>query len=694
MGNTVVMATAVGKQNRGGPAPTFLPLTVDYMQKASAAGRIPTNFLRRELGQSVTEVLISRLTDRSIRPLFPKDYFNETQIVCNLLAVDGVHDPEVCSINAASTALALSDIPWNGPVGAVRIGCIDDEVIFNPTRKQLAKSSMNLILAGTLNSKIVMIEGSGKSIPPSLLKNVLRAGSQQAEEIATSIKTFAEQNGRPKRTYTPQETIDSEVESALNSLSLRKLEEILTDESHHKISRDQAISSLKGSVLNSLREQYPEVESVLLAQGFDSLCKKTFRSLIFSNNTRCDGRALTDLRDISCEVDILPPLHGSSLFQRGQTQVMSSLTFDSPDSAAKMDNITAEISGIEKKNFFLHYEFPPYATNETGRSGSIGRREIGHGALAERSLVSVIPDDYPFTIRLTAEVLESNGSSSMASACAGSLALMDAGVPISAPVAGIAVGMVTKTDEASGEIVDSRILTDLLGIEDYMGDMDFKVAGTRDGVTAIQADVKLPGVPIQLINAAMTEASVGMQRILDIMAATLPGPRSERKANTPILETIKIPRQKKSQFVGFGGCNLKAIKNATGVTITFSGEDDFQLFAPNPDAMAEAQEQIKTLMEHAAEQDVHFEFGAIYKAKIEEIRDYGVMVRLHPNKAPVLLHNSQLERNVSHPSALGLEVGQELNVKYFGMDPASGRMRLSQKILSSLPSSNIHSFHK
>lgn len=359
------------------------------------------------------------------------------------------------------------------------------------------------------------------------------------------------------------------------------------------------------------------------------------------------------------------------------------MTFDSLESSVKTDIITTALSGVKDKNFMLHYEFPPYATNEIGKMGGINRRELGHGALAEKALRAVIPKDFPFTIRVTSEVLESNGSSSMASACGGSLALMDAGVPISSAVAGVAVGLISRPNpEKPAEIQDYRILTDILGIEDYLGDMDFKLAGTSKGINALQADVKIPGLPLKVVMEAIQQATVAKKEILAIMNRTIDKPRETRKANGPVVENVRVPVSRRARFVGPGGYNLRRLQAQTGVTISQVDEETFSVFAPTPSAMSEAQEFITEICKD--DQDQQLEFGAVYTATITEMRDIGVMVKLYPNMSAVLLHNSQLDhKRIKHPSALGLEVGQQIQVKFFGRDPTDGRMRLSRKVLQS-----------
>uniref|UniRef100_A0A803SXA5 polyribonucleotide nucleotidyltransferase n=1 Tax=Anolis carolinensis TaxID=28377 RepID=A0A803SXA5_ANOCA len=637
LGDTSVMVTAVSKTK---PSPSqFMPLVVDYRQKAAAAGRIPTNYLRRELGSTDKEILTSRKT-MSLPSFFLTLFFFPHQILCNLLAVDGVNDPEVLAINGASAALTLSDIPWNGPIGAVRVGLIDGEVVVNPTRKEMSSSTLDLIVSSAPRSQVVMLEAAAENVLQQDFCHAIKVGVKHGQQIIQGIQQLAKEQGVPKRTVqklftAPEETVEC-------------------------ISRDEAINKIRLETEEQLKEKFPDSEPYEIMEAFNVVSKDIFRNLILNEYRRCDGRDLTSLRNISCEVDMFKTLHGSALFQRGQTQVLCTVTFDSLESSVKSDLITTAISGIKEKNFMLHYEFPPYATNEIGKISSMNRRELGHGALAEKALKPVIPNEFPFTIRVTSEVLESNGSSSMASACGGSLALMDAGVPISSAVAGVAVGLVTSPNsEKNGDIENYRLLTDILGIEDYNGDMDFKMAGTNKGITALQADIKLPGIPLKIVMEAIQQAT----------------------------ETVQVPLSKRARFVGPGGYNLKKLQAETGVTVSQVDEETFSIFAPTPAAMHEAQEFITEVCKD--DQDYQLEFGAIYTATITELRDIGVMVKLYPNMTPVLLHNSQLDqRKIKHPSALGLEVGQEIQVKYFGRDPTDGRMRLSRKVLQS-PASSV-----
>lgn len=689
LGETSVMVTAVSKTKPA--AAQFMPLVVDYRQKAAAAGRIPTNYLRRELGTTDSEILTSRLIDRCIRPLFPAGYFYDTQVLCNILAADGVNDPDVLAINGASAALSLSDIPWNGPIGAVRVGLVDGEFLINPTRSEMSGSKLNLVIAGAPSSQVVMMEAAAENVLQQDFSHAVKLGVKHTQQIIQAIQQMSREMKISKRTPARLFTAAPEMLDYTRQLASDKIYAVFTDFTHDKVSRDEAINKVRLEAEEHIREKFPQSESFEVVEAFNGVSREVFRNLVLNEYRRCDGRDLTSLRNISCEVDVFKPLHGSALFQRGQTQVLCSVTFDSLESIMKTDVITTALSGVKDKNFMLHYEFPPYATNEIGKVGGINRRELGHGALAEKALRPVIPPDVPFTVRVTSEVLESNGSSSMASVCGGSLALMDAGVPISTAVAGVAIGLISKPNpEKPSEIQDYRLLTDILGIEDYNGDMDFKMAGSSKGITALQADIKIPGLPLKIVMEAIQQATVAKREILGIMNKVISKPRSSRKENGPLVENVKVPLSRRALFVGPGGFNLRRLQAQTGVTISQVDEETFSVFAPTPGAMSEAQEFIRDVCRDDQEQQL--EFGAVYTATVTEIRDIGVMVKLYPNMSAVLLHNSQLDhKRIKHPSALGLEVGQQIQVKYFGRDPTDGRMRLSRKVLQSPAAAAVRS---
>ena len=604
--------------------------------------------------------------------------------------------PDVNAINAASAALHLSDIPWNGPIGAVRVGMEKREgaVITNPTRRELQHSPLDLIVAATKQNLVVMLEGKGDVILLQDLLKAIKHGTREAQVIIEQIERMRKEMKHLKPKRIPQVDIGrkleltEEVMNAIKTISSLRIKEIFRDGSHDKMSRDNMINALRQEVVENIWSSFPDHDVNQITDALNKHIIDMFRTIILEENKRCDGRSFEDMRQISCEVDLFNPLHGSSLFTRGQTQVLCSVTLDSKESALKLDSLAALETGVKEKNFFLHYEFPPYATGEIGRMGVVNRRELGHGALAEKGLVPVIPSNYPFTIRLNAEVLESNGSSSMATVCAGSMALMDAGVPILAPAAGVAMGLITKYEnDDTKHIEDYKILTDQLGIEDYMGDMDMKVAGTKKGITSIQTDIKIPGLPLKIVNESLQKAIEAKSRILDIMNDCINAPRMEKKDSWPVSETMNVDPHKRSKIIGPGGVHVKQIFLTTGVQMNQLDEATIELFAPSQSAMDEAKEIIENFI--AKERVPELDFGGIYTAKIVEIRDIGVMVTLYPSMPPALLHNSQLDqRKVAHPSALGLTVGQEIPVKYFGRDPVSGLMRLSRKVLQS-PASAI-----
>lgn len=480
-GDTNVMATVVSK-NKQSVGAGFVPLTVEYRQKAAAAGRIPTHHLRREIGSTEKEILTSRIIDRSIRPLFPKNFTCETQVTCNLLSLDSQNDPDVLAINAASTALALSDVPWNGPIGAVCVALDSNyECITNPTRKERTEAKLNVIIAANETGNIYMMEAfANEPIHEQHLIKCVSKAIRETKIINQSIIKLQKNHGKPKRSLESIAKPEEKHLEAIRMLAKARIQNVFADHSHDKFSRDRVLQEIRVDTLTSLNEEFPG-ESTILNDAFTIIVKRIYAEYVTETGSRCDGRKIDELRPISCEVDLFRPVHGSALFQRGQTQVLCTATLDSLDSTWRADSISAITQGIREKNFMLHYEFPQYAVNEIGKS-SIGRRDIGHGALAERALRPVVPVDNNFTIRLLCEVLESNGSSSMASVSAGSLALYDSGIKISSPVTGIAIGLIEYNDT-------NILLTDISGFEDFYGEMDFKIAGTKKAFTALQVKI-------------------------------------------------------------------------------------------------------------------------------------------------------------------------------------------------------------
>lgn len=711
LGDSSVLVTAVSEKTPKNQNYNYTPLTVDYRQKAAAFGRIPTTHLRRDIGVTEKEILTARMIDRSIRPSFPFGYRSDTQVICNLLSVDGTNDPDVLAINGASAALSISDIPWAGPIGATRVGLVGELPVVNPTRKELENSRLNLVVAANNLSNVVMLDGSCKE--PVLLPDISKAIKSAIKECRTiieSIVSLQSQCGKPKRSVDlsimPSESFLAETSDTYHD----KIKAVLQNHNLDKVERDLELSSVREQYAVSMQEKYPDMIKSTIDIAFGLTVKKVYREIVLQTKIRCDGRKIDEVRQIECQVDLYKPLHGSALFQRGQTQVFCSTTFDSPDAAFRTDLMTNLVSGVKEKNFMLHYEFPPFATNEVGRVGGLpGRRDFGHGALAEKGIRPVVPDQHDMAIRLNCEVLESNGSSSMASVCAGSMSLMDAGVNIKEHVAGVAMGLISDSsllsnDEAKTTDSNSIVLTDILGFEDFIGDMDFKIAGTKRAITALQLDVKpLTGITMSTVQQALQKAHSARSLIISKMSTAITNPRKEKKDNHPILKTFHIPIHKVPQFLGFGGSNLKKLMANIGVRISSYGgsamddspqgvnpqQDNFVMFAPNKEALKEAEEYIETLL--AQRREPEFEFNGIYTATIVEIRDNGLMVTLYPNMKPTLLPLSQLDiRVVKHPSVLNFEVGQTIQVKYFGRDPATGIMRLSRKSLQMTSVARVH----
>ncbi|XP_065833425.1 polyribonucleotide nucleotidyltransferase 1, mitochondrial-like isoform X2 [Oscarella lobularis] len=677
MGDTSVLVTAVSSPIAS--ESLFLPLRVDYREKAAAAGRIPPNYFRRELRATDREIITSRSIDRVVRAFFPRGFTNETQIVGSLLSADGVHDPDVLSINGASAALTVSGIPWNGPIGAVRVGLIDGEYVLNPTKKELLTSDLNLVVAST-DKKIVMVEAASSELPEDVYFRAVELGFEECKKIVRLLLDLQRKAGKVKRNYDLL-LPTAEICTAARESHQSELMEILTEFHSNKVERGRAAAAAKERAVRELKERYPAVSPATLEAAYNRLGIHCLNDIVLERGTRFDGRSFTDLRPMECEVGLKKPLHGSALFQRGQTQVFTTLTFDSQQSAKKTDLISAIIGGSQDKEFMVHYEFPPFCNNEIGFILQHNRREIGHGALTENALRPVVPEEFPFTIRLTSQVLESNGSSSMASICAGSLALMDAAVPISSSVAGVACGLVAKENDESGDFENYRILTDISGLEDALGGMDFKVAGTRDGITACQLDVKsVRGLPLHVFKETLEVATKGRHKVLDVMDETMSEARTEPNSNRPVYETITVPAVKRYKFLGPGGYRIRKLTEETGVGIEPVGEEEFSVYAPTPSMMQDAKQRIETLLSEA--EDPEMEFGAVYTGTIVDIRDFGVMIELFKGVSPALVHNSQLDhRKVYHPSVLNLKLGQEMTVKYLGRDPSSGRIRLSRKAL-------------
>jgi polyribonucleotide nucleotidyltransferase len=661
-GETIILVTAVSatKIKEG---QDWFPLSVEYREKAAAVGRFPGGYFKREGRPTEKEVLTARMTDRPLRPLFPKGYLYDTQIVGTLMSADGQNDPDMLSINGASAALMVSDIPFAGPVGAVRVGRIGGQFVANPTHAQRAESDLDLVYVGTEND-VIMIEGAGNEIPEEEFIKALEFGHVEAVKMIVAQKELAAMVNKAKREM-PLFTVKDEVMEVAYEIAGSRIEGALYTPS--KVARSKAVNALKDEVGTAIKAKFPEATPFEISQAFDYLQKKAFRVAILDRKSRCDGRGLGDLRQLSAETGLLPRSHGSALFARGETQALCLLTLATTQEAQDMDGYTG---GDTSKAFILHYNFPPFSVGETGRMGGMNRREIGHGALAERSIAPVIPstEDFPYAIRISSEVCESNGSTSMASVCGGVLALMDAGVPIKTPVAGISVGLVT---EFEGDTLKRyTTLADIIGSEDHFGDMDFKLCGTREGVTGFQLDLKLPGVSHKIIAEAVHQARDLRMKILDVMAACIAAPRTEMSPYAPRIETIKINPDKIGLIIGPGGKTIKGIVAETGAEINIEDDGSIRIYSNNPEAMARAKQIINGMTKEVT-------IGEIYNAPVVNIKEFGCFVEILPGKDG-MCHISELaDFRVKRVEDI-VKMGDMIWVKVLGVDER-GKIKLSRK---------------
>jgi polyribonucleotide nucleotidyltransferase len=656
-GETVVLATATASATpRQGV--DFFPLTVDYEEKLYAAGKIPGGFIKREGRPSTEAILVSRLTDRPLRPLFPKGFRNDVQIIVTPLSADQQNNPDILSITAASAALMISDIPFDGPVGAVRVGLIDGQLVINPTATQLQSSALDLVMAATRDA-VVMVEADALEVPEETILEALRVGHEAIIPLLDLQVRLREHAGKPKREF-PLEVLDETfVERVAEYLGSRLREALINPA---KQEREERLAALREEVLNHFGEAGNDEGEINLA--FDALLKRTTRTMILKEGIRPDGRTPREIRPISVEVGILPRTHGSGLFTRGQTQVLTVCTLGSTADEQIIDGLGVE----EAKRFMHHYNFPPFSTGETRPLRGPGRREIGHGMLAERALAGMIPsvETFPYTIRLVSEVLSSNGSTSMASVCGSTLALLDAGVPIAAPVAGIAMGLVTDDDG------NYAILTDIQGIEDALGDMDFKVAGTRTGVTAIQMDIKVKGLSREVMEQALKQANDARQYILNRMLAVIPRPRQEMSRYAPRIVRIQINPDKIGTVIGPGGKQIKKIIDETKASIDIEDDGSVFIASPDPEAAQRAVDMIRSLTEEV-------EVGKTYRGTVKRLMDFGAFVEVLPGKEG-LVHISQLANHRVDKVSDVVNVGDTLDVKVTEID-ALGRINLSHRAL-------------
>ena len=653
-GDTVVLVTAVSsREAREGI--DFFPLTVDYQEKTFAAGKIPGGFFKREGRPSEKEVLTSRLIDRPLRPNFAEGFVCETQVIATVLSADRDNDPDTIALIGASTALQVSDIPFNGPLAAVRMGRIGGQLVVNPLIEDLEKSDLNLIVACSRDA-IVMVEGGGKVVPEDVVLDALFGALNAVQPILDMQDELQKELGKPKRTVEAPKRDDA-LHRRVEALAVPKIREAMTFAAKHE--RNDRLRETKRAVREAVAAEFVDRESEVRA-AYEDIEYRLFRETIVRENRRVDGRGLKDIRPISCAVEVLPRTHGSALFTRGETQALCVTTLGTTADEQKIDALLGEYY----KRFMLHYNFPPFSVGEAKFLRGPGRREIGHGALAERALSAVLPDEakFPYTIRLVSEILESNGSSSMATICGGSLSLMDAGVPILSPVAGVAMGLIKEGAEV-------RVLTDILGDEDHLGDMDFKVAGTADGVTAVQMDNKIGGVSREVMRDALYQARDGRLHILGEMKKALPSHREELSDYAPRITTLKIRPDKIRDVIGPGGKVIRSIVEETGAKIDVEDDGTILVASVDGEAMRRAIERIQSITAEA-------EIGKIYKGKVRKIMDFGAFVEILPG-TDGLVHISQLANHRVAKVEDVVKEGDEIYVKVLEVDPKSGKIRLS-----------------
>ena len=661
VGETIVMVTAVS-QTKMREGQDWFPLSVEYKEKAAAAGRFPGGYFKREGRPTEKEILTCRMTDRPLRPLFPKGYLYDTQIVSLMLSADGVNDADILSMNGASAALCVSDIPFAGPVGAVRVGLVNGEFVANPTFDQREESSLDLVYAG-LRGKVIMIEGGGDEVPDEKFKEALTFAQAAIEPILDAQEELARKAGKEKRTPVLLEVQDDLLEIAYDVAGDR-IGSAINQPS--KIERGAAVSELRKEVEAAILEKHPEADDFAMGQAFDYLQKKAFRVEILDKGIRCDGRDKDTIRPLSAETDLMPRTHGSALFARGETQALAIATLAPADEKQYLDNYAG---GEDTKSFILHYNFPPFSVGETGRMGGMNRREIGHGALAEKSIAPVIPDeaDFPYAIRISSEVMESNGSTSMASVCSGTMALLDAGVPITRPVAGISCGLVT---EFEGDDLKRYVtIIDIIGNEDFNGDMDFKLCGTTEGVTGFQLDLKLPGIPLDIFFEGVDKAAKGRFNVLDVMNEAIATP-AELSEHAPRIESLKIDPKKIGELIGPGGKNIKGIQAETGADINISDDGTVAIYAAHMEALNRAIELVSRVT-------AEIEVGVTYEGKVVSTTNFGAFVEVLPGKDG-MIHISELADFRVNEVTDVVKVGDVVHAKCIGIDER-GRVKLSRK---------------
>ena len=655
-GQTVVLVTAVATDDvREGI--DFLPLTVEYQEMSYAGGKIPGNFFRRDMGRpGEKETLISRLIDRPLRPLFPDNYHYETQVIATVLSTDKENEADVLAMLGASAALEISDIPFLGPIAGVRVGRIDGQFVANPSISQQAESDISLIVAGNRDG-VVMVEGGAQFVSESEMIDAIFFGHEAIQPMLDIQEELKQAVGKPKRVLQP-ETMDDTLQSRVREMAEPLLKEVL--KIADKMDRQKARRDARQKILDALAEEYEDKKSDI-KDAFADLEKKLVRGMILNEGARIDGRSFDEVRPIECLVGLLPRIHGSALFTRGETQAMVLTTLGTERDRQRIESIYGE----QFRSFILHYNFPPYSVGEAKRLSGPGRREIGHGALARRALQPVLPneEDFQYCIRVVSEILESNGSSSMASVCGGCLSLMDAGVPISDLVAGVAMGLVMEGDQVV-------VLTDILGDEDHYGDMDFKVTGTTNGITALQMDIKIERLTREIMEKALEQAKAGRLHILDIMKSTISQPREDVSEFAPIISTMKISSEKVRVLIGPGGKTIREICNVSGARIDVDDEGVVTVSSPDKECSDAAMKMIKEIVQEA-------EVGKIYVGKVVKIMDFGAFVEIFPG-TDGLIHISQLAPERVNKVTDILQEGDEVVVKVLEVGK-DGRIRLSRK---------------
>ena len=659
-GETIIMAAACSADPR--PGLDFFPLQVDYREKFSAAGRLPGGYFKREGRPSEKEILTSRMTDRPLRPLFAKGFIDDVQIQSLLLSTDGDNEPDVLSMLGASVALVISDIPFQGPIGALRVGYVDGEYIANPTHAQRKDSTLDLVYAG-IPGKTIMIEGDAQEVSEEVLRDACGFADTIVRRQVDAQLELAKVAGKEK--YTPKLALVPEViTTAVAEFATEKMQEAC--QIHAKNDRYARVGEISGeateALSESLSEEFGAETAGWIKKAMYELETTVIRRLLLDEGKRSDGRAPEDLRDLTSEASVLPRTHGSALFSRGETQALVITTLGSEKGAMDLDGITG---GETKRSFYLHYNFPNFSVGETGRIMGPGRRAVGHGSLAERSLAQVIPKDYPYTVRCVSEVMGSNGSTSMASVCGASLSMLDAGVPLKSPVAGISVGLVQEGDR-------EVLLTDILGSEDHHGDMDFKLAGTRDGITAFQLDLKTPGITLELMYTSMQQNKIARDKILDAMDTCLSAPREEISKHAPRMHVLQINPEKIGALIGPGGKIIKGLCETHGVEIDIQDDGKVTIFATNGESMEDG---VKGVEEIVSEVEV----GAIYDGVVKSIKEFGAFVEVLPGQDG-LLHISELANHRVRDVEDILSVGDTVKVKVLDVDER-GRMRLSRRAL-------------